>query len=73
MQRSQPTHNGKILVATVREYEYKEVNHHILELIKGSFNYDVMHFVAAMKSIFPEFISINSPFVSINEMNSISV
>lgn len=76
-EHAKPTHNDKIMIATVREYDYKEVNHLITELIKKSFDYDDMANVAAMKAIVPEFKSVNSPFEDIdktnNKSNAISV
>ena len=68
-----PTHNEKILVANVREYEYKIVHRHISELIENSFSYDDMKNVAMMKEIVPEFKSINSPFESIDKTNEVNV
>ncbi|HTN69074.1 MAG TPA: nucleoside-diphosphate sugar epimerase/dehydratase [Dysgonamonadaceae bacterium] len=65
-----PTHNDKILIAKVREYEYKEVSKLIEDLIEISYNYDAMKTVAAMKAIVPEFKSINSPFERIDEINN---
>ena len=60
------THNDKIMVANVREYEYKEVNKLIVDLIKNSFSYDDMLNVTAMKFLVPEFKSVNSRFESID-------
>ncbi len=60
------THNDKIMVANVREYEYKEINKLIVDLIKNSFSYDDMLNVTAMKFLVPEFKSVNSRFESID-------
>lgn len=66
---TKPTHNDKIMVANVREYEYAEANKLITDLIDKSFLYDEMASVAAMKAIVPEFKSVNSLFVSIDDSN----
>lgn len=65
-----PTHNDKIMVANVREYEYVDANRCVTELIENSFCYDDMFNVAAMKAIVPEFKSVNSPFESIDTANT---
>ena len=66
-EHTKPTHNDKIMVATVREYEYEEANRLITELIEQSFKYDDMANVAAMKQIVPEFKSVNSKFEQLDE------
>ena len=68
-----PTHNDKIMVASVREYEFQEVLKQVEELIGSSFSYDDMKNVAFMKALVPEFKSINSPFESIDRVNEVSV
>lgn len=57
-----PTYHEKIMIATVREYDYDEVNERIQKLIDVSYTYDQMKIVAAMKDIVPEFVSKNSCF-----------
>lgn len=42
------------MIATVREYDYDEVNERIQKLIDVSYTYDQMKIVAAMKDIVPE-------------------
>lgn len=59
---TKPTYNEKIMIATVREYDYDEVNERIQKLIDVSYTYDQMKIVAAMKDIVPEFVSKNSCF-----------
>jgi FlaA1/EpsC-like NDP-sugar epimerase len=61
-EHTRPTHNDKIMVANVREYEYAEANRQITDMIENSFCYDDMKNVAAMKAIVPEFLSVNSIF-----------
>ncbi len=72
---TKPTHHEKIMIATVREYDYDEVKERIQKLIDVngeclmeikfndvSYTYDQMKIVAAMKDIVPEFVSKNSCF-----------
>lgn len=64
---TKPTHHEKIMIATVREYDYDEVKHKIENLIATSYTYDQMGIVAAMKDIVPEFISKNSCFEELDK------
>ena len=59
---TKPTYHEKIMIATVREYDYDEVNERIQKLIDVNYTYDQMKIVAAMKDIVPEFVSKNSCF-----------
>lgn len=59
---TKPTYHKKIMIATVREYDYDEVKVRIQKLIDESYSYDQMRIVGAMKDIVPEFISKNSCF-----------
>lgn len=59
---TKPTYHEKIMIATMREYDYDEVNERIQKLIDVSYTYDQMKIVAAMKDIVPEFVSKNSCF-----------
>ena len=59
---TKPTYHEKIMIATVREYDYDEVNERIQKLIDVSYTYDQMKIVAAMKDIVPEFVSKNCCF-----------
>lgn len=59
---TKPTYHEKIMIATVREYDYDEVKHRIQDLIDVSYEYDQMKIVAAMKDLVPEFVSKNSCF-----------
>ena len=71
-EHTKPTYNDKIMVANVREYEYKIVNQLITDLIENSFSYDDMLNVSSMKAIVPEFKSINSPFEEIDLANAVA-
>jgi len=56
------THNPKIMIATVQEYEYDTVSSQIDELIKYSFMSKNFLTVSLMKKIVPEFLSKNSQY-----------
>lgn len=56
------THHPKIMVATVREYDYDEVSIKIDELINYSYRGKNYLTVSQMKSIVPEFVSNNSQY-----------
>lgn len=62
-----PTYHEKIMIATVREYDYDEVKVRIQNLIDVSYTYDQMKTVAAMKDIVPEFVSKNSCFEALDK------
>ena len=62
-----PTYHEKIMIATVREYDYDEVKERIQKLIDVSYTYDQMKIVAAMKDIVPEFVSKNSCFEALDK------
>ena len=64
---TKPTYHEKIMIATVREYDYDEVKLRIQKLIDVSYGYDPMSIVAMMKDIVPEFISKNSCFEVLDE------
>ena len=64
---TKPTYHEKIMIATVREYDYDEVKQRIRKLIEVSYTYDQMQIVAAMKDIVPEFISKNSCFEALDK------
>lgn len=64
---TKPTYHDKIMIATVREYDYDEVNLRIQRLIDVSYTYDQMQTVAAMKDIVPEFLSKNSCFEALDK------
>ena len=59
---TKPTYHEKIMIATVREYDYDEVKECIQHLIDISYTYDQMRIVSSMKDLVPEFVSKNSCF-----------
>ncbi|MEG1659492.1 MAG: nucleoside-diphosphate sugar epimerase/dehydratase [Bacteroides sp.] len=64
---TKPTYHEKIMIATVREYNYVEVAQRIQKLVDVSYSYDQMQIVSAMKNIVPEFVSKNSCFESLDK------
>lgn len=64
---TKPTYHEKIMIATVREYDYDEVKERIQKLIDVSYTYDQMKIVAAMKDIVPEFVSKNTCFEALDK------
>lgn len=64
---TKPSYHDKIMIATVREYDYDEVKERIQKLIDVSYTYDQMKIVSAMKDIVPEFISKNSCFEALDK------
>ncbi len=62
-----PTHNKKILIAKVMEYDYTKVSTSIQKLIGIAFENKDEDVVKQMKRIVPEFISNNSIYESFDE------
>lgn len=62
-----PTHHEKIMVASVREYDFEEIDKHIDELIDLSCQYKDRQVVVKMKEIVPEFISNNSVYEELDK------
>ena len=61
-ENTKPTSHDKIMIANVREYDFKDVADDITRLIDASYNFDSMSIVAQMKDLVPEFKSLNSPY-----------
>lgn len=57
-----PTYNEKIMIAKVETYDYETINNDILELIDLATTHGKNEIVQKMKSIVPEFLSMNSDF-----------
>ena len=64
---TKPSFHEKIRIAEVREYDYKEVEKDIVELIELSKQYDNMATVAKMKEIVPEYKSNNSIYEQLDK------
>ncbi len=62
-----PTHNKKILIAKVIEYDFDQINESIGNLITIAINHKDEDVVRTMKKILPEFISNNSKFEMYDE------
>lgn len=62
LEGTKPTFHEKIRIASVREYDYDEVNKDIEELVDMSKRYDNMTTVKKMKEIVPEYKSNNSEY-----------
>jgi FlaA1/EpsC-like NDP-sugar epimerase len=61
-----PTHHPRILIASVREYNFDEVKNEIEELIVLAKGTDKYAMVGKMKQMVPEYISQNSVFESLD-------
>jgi FlaA1/EpsC-like NDP-sugar epimerase len=63
---TQPTYHEKIMIASVREYDYDKVSVEINDLIEFANMYKDYLVVKKMKKIVPEYISQNSSFEEID-------
>lgn len=61
-----PTHHPQILIAKVKEYEYKAIRESIELLILSAENEENNKLVKQMKALVPEYISNNSVFESLD-------
>ena len=61
-ENTKPTSHDKIMIASVREYDYEDVADDIDMLIQCSYQFDTMATVAKMKDLVPEFKSLNSRY-----------
>lgn len=66
---TQPTHHKKIMIATVRKYDYNTVLQMINTLIGYAKDYNSLESVKMMKAIVPEFISSNSIFEDLDKLD----
>ena len=66
-EKVKPTHNKKILIGTVREYDPDEISDKIDNLINVTRSYDKNQIVKTMKEIVPEFISQNSVYTFLDQ------
>jgi FlaA1/EpsC-like NDP-sugar epimerase len=64
---TKPTFNKKIKIATVREYEFDNVNKNIKMLIENSYKYEDMETVKSMKFIVPEYKSQHSKYEELDK------
>lgn len=70
-----PTYHEKIMIATVREYDFQEVSEQVHELIECAGKHYQMPTVARMKQLVPEFLSKNSTYEQLdqNQNNKITL
>ena len=68
-EHTMPTHHPKIKIAQVITYPYKEVSSDITELLTLNEQHDDVALVNKMKEIVPEFISKNSHFEFLDNIN----
>lgn len=61
-----PTHHEKIMIAKVREYDFKNVSNDIDQLITMFRSQDNESIVKKMKEIVPEFVSANSVYAKLD-------
>ena len=61
-ENTKPTSHDKIMIASVREYDYEDVSEDIDALVNSSYQFDSMVTVAKMKDLVPEFKSLNSKY-----------
>ena len=66
-ENTKPTSHDKIMIASVREYDYEDVCDDIDLLIQSSYQFDPMVTVAKMKDLVPEFKSLNSKYSVLDE------
>ncbi len=71
-ENTKPTHNPKIMIAQVREYEFMSVTEQITDLINSSRKHDAEIIVGKMKDIIPEYISNNSVFEKLDSKPKIA-
>lgn len=67
LEGTKPTFHEKIRIASVREYDYDEVDKDIEELVDMSKRYDNMTTVKKMKEIVPEYKSNNSEYEKLDK------
>ncbi len=70
---TQPTHNRKIKIGNVREYDYNFVCNQLMELLSAAMNYDDDNVVRTMKILVPEYVSTNSVYEYLDKQNGIGV
>ena len=67
-----PTHNDKIMIGKVRKHNFKMVNKKIGGLLEGLDQKGPCQLVKEMMEIAPEFVSVNSNYLSCNIMADIN-
>jgi len=67
-ENTRPTYHEKIMIASVREYDFVEVSELIKELLNTAHEHYITPTVTLMKKLVPEFISRNSTFEQLDKM-----
>ena len=67
LENTLPTHHSKIMIANVREYDFKTVEAHINQLVNLTKNQNEREIVLKMKELVPEFKSNNSVFEELDK------
>jgi len=62
-----PTHHPQILIGKVKEYDFKEVNEKITQLIELFHSQNNIKIVSFMKNLVPEYVSNNSEFEELDK------
>ncbi|MEI7675697.1 MAG: nucleoside-diphosphate sugar epimerase/dehydratase [Bacteroidales bacterium] len=68
-EKTKPTRHEKIMIADVRDYNFREVVVNLNQLIACARKIDVRGTVTLMKGLVPEFISNNSEFEELDKLN----
>lgn len=66
-----PTYNEKIMIAKAITYDYNEINNSINDLVILAHEQKTNQIVKKMKSIVPEFVSMNSDFEKFDSINTV--
>ena len=66
-EQTKPTHHPKIMIASVREYDYEEACRNEQELLAASHTFDDMAIVKLMKQIVPEYKSRCSKYEALDK------
>lgn len=66
-ENTMPTYHEKIMIATVRTYDFTEVNEGIENLITAAHKHYITPTVVLMKQLVPEFISKNSAYEQLDK------
>ena len=61
-EHTKPTYHDKIMIANVKNCEFKATNHQILGLLESAYNESEELIVARMKDLVPEFIPQNERY-----------
>ena len=68
-ENTMPTHHPQIMIAKVKQYKYETVSEQISNLITTNNSHDNYLIVSKMKKIIPEFISRNSIFEKLDNID----